>query len=112
MALWARKLREKISLRVSRFRFPHAVGRSMETARANLRRRSARRFDGELRPKLLVRCAVASWCTSRGGWMRQSSHTDGLTRQGASFGNSHSNHLSSEAAQVQGIMNFFNCHDR
>jgi hypothetical protein len=84
----------------------------METAGANLGRRSARRFDGELRPKLLVRRAVASWRPSRGGWMRQPSHTDGLTRRGASFSKWRSNHLSSEAAQVQGITNFFNCHDR
>src|SRR5438093_2551862 len=59
MALRARKLMEKITRGVSRFRFPHAVGKSMETARRTWGWRSARRFDGALRPKLLVRRAVA-----------------------------------------------------
>jgi hypothetical protein len=38
---------------------------------------------------------------SRGGWLRQPRHIDGLTRKGASFSKSRSNHLSSEAAQVR-----------
>src|SRR5437867_10754559 len=88
MALRARKLMEKITLGVSRFRFPHAVGKSMETQGepgVGVPRGDSTAGYGRIS---LCGARLPSWRPSRGRWMfllPSSSPTDGLTREGGQF---------------------------